>query len=155
MRAGRRILIVEDEEDFADNLMTYLRRSGYEVVVAHSGEEALEIVNDFTPELAVLDYKMPGMNGLETIDALRRKLGRLGCIMMSGHLPDDVLPEVRRCGIRHVLGKPFSLSALNELLALPAEELALEAVEPAPAPPFRRQRRGTKTRSLISARHLR
>ena len=137
MQKGRRILVVDDEENFADNLKTFLQRSGNQVVVTHSGDQAIETAQSFAPELAILDFNMPGMTGIQTIDALRQRLGNIGCILMSGHLPDEALAQVSSCGIRHVLGKPFGFTELDSLLALPEEELALEAVAPSVASSFR------------------
>jgi CheY-like chemotaxis protein len=135
MQTLRRILIVEDEEGFADNLRVFLERNGYEVVVAHDGLDAVAVADRFAPDLVLLDYNMGDMNGLETIEALRRKLPPFGCIMMSGHLGDDVMLLVFRHGIRHVLNKPFGLADLRRLLALPLQELVLEEALTSPLPP--------------------
>lgn len=134
MQTLHNILIVDDEEDFADNLRTFLQRKGWQVAVAHSGAEAIAAAEHFTPEVVLLDYNLGGMNGLETISALRQRAEPIGCILMSGHLAEDVLPLVHRSGIRHVLSKPFGFGELNTLLGLESEDLRLRAAEAAPPP---------------------
>jgi len=65
------VLVVDDERDFADLLSERLRTRGMEVDTAYSGQEALDMARALTPEVVVLDITMPGMSGLETLDALK------------------------------------------------------------------------------------
>ncbi len=66
-----RVLVVDDERDFTDLLAERLRTRGMEVRTAYNGQEALVVARAFAPEVVVLDISMPGMSGLETMDALR------------------------------------------------------------------------------------
>ncbi len=68
-----RILIVDDNEDFASYVQTILQQEGYRTAVAHSGDEALKAVNDGLPALIFLDLTMPGMDGFEVVRRLRMK----------------------------------------------------------------------------------
>jgi CheY-like chemotaxis protein len=72
---GRRILVVDDEEEIADVVAVLLAREGYSVQKAYDGEQALEAVEEFRPELLVCDYQMPGLDGVEVCRELRRREG--------------------------------------------------------------------------------
>ena len=73
--SSRRVLLVDDNVDAANSLALMLRLQGHEVLVFHDGPTALEAVKDFTPEVAVLDLGMPGMDGYELARRLRREPG--------------------------------------------------------------------------------
>ena len=66
------ILIVDDDPDVLDSLRRILRVNEYKVFTATNGEECLEKVNEFNPDLVLLDIMMPGMNGLETAESIRK-----------------------------------------------------------------------------------
>ncbi|WMJ22731.1 response regulator transcription factor [Paludicola sp. MB14-C6] len=65
------ILVVEDEEDIAEAVKTYLLNQGYEVFVAHNGKEGLAVINENTIHLAIVDVMMPVMNGIDFVMKLR------------------------------------------------------------------------------------
>lgn len=116
MNIGKKILVVEDEEILADNIRTYLQRTGCEVRVAESARHAAVILDDFVPELVVLDYHLPGANGFQALDAIRRRCTDCGFVLITGHPTDEVRAGMRQCGIREVLFKPFPLHELAAAL---------------------------------------
>lgn len=117
MRPGTRILIVDDEEIFAVNLETYFRKRSAEVKVVPSGEAAIEAAGEFRPDVLILDYCLPGIDGIETFTRLKGLPLRCGCVMITGE-PSETIPRVARAtGIRHVLEKPFLLSELEGIIA--------------------------------------
>ena len=123
MSPPSRILIVEDQEVLGENLKNYLGRSASDVRLAPDAEHALEILESFRPDVVVLDYGLPGMNGVETYDEIiRRSAHQLGCVMITGFPRERVAPSANERGIRHVLSKPFGLSELRKLVNLSAEE---------------------------------
>ena len=67
----RRVLVVDDEENLRVVLRTLLRRHGYEVETASSGEEALALVDGFGPDYVLTDVRMPKMGGLDLLATLR------------------------------------------------------------------------------------
>lgn len=111
---GEPILLVEDDEEVRRLAAQVLRRIGYEVVVARSGEEALQVVRglDVQPRLLITDVMMPGMDGRALYEAARQDNPRLEVIYMSGYAADVLLG----CGIsmRGVtfMHKPFTLHSL-------------------------------------------
>lgn len=117
MSVGKKILIVEDEEILADNISTYLQRASCEVRVAGSARQAMGMLDDFVPEVVILDYHLPGANGFQTLDAIRNRSCACGFILITGHPTDEVHVGIRERGIREVLFKPFPLHELAEALS--------------------------------------
>ncbi len=113
MPPGTKILIVEDEADLARNLGIYFRRRLAEVKVVPSGEAALEVAREFRPDVLVLDYRLPGINGLDTFAQLRGLPLQYGCVMITGDASEALPHAARARGIRQVLEKPFSFSQLQ------------------------------------------
>jgi len=81
---GRRILIVEDEKVVAETLAQILADQGYEVRVAISGEEATSIVEQWEPNLAILDIMLPRMNGIQLAILLKENVSGCGVLLFSG-----------------------------------------------------------------------
>ncbi len=104
------VLIVEDDEDISLALSHVLKEeTPYQVIVARDGFAALKIIRAILPDLFVVDYQMPAMDGLELVDALRVKpeLAQVPILFMSARPP---WPELKQ---RHLLclEKPFELDA--------------------------------------------
>jgi len=108
-----RILVVDDEKLIRWSVSERLQRDGYEVISAESGEQALELVSSTPPDVMLLDVKLPGIDGVVT---LQRALGlhpELAVLMMSAHSTVDVAVEAMKHGALDFLVKPFPLQALD------------------------------------------
>ncbi len=108
-----RILVVDDEKLIRWSVAERLQRDGYEVISAESGEKALELVAASPPDVMLLDVKLPGIDGVQT---LQRALGlhpELAVLMMSAHSTVDVAVEAMKHGALDFLVKPFPLQALD------------------------------------------
>jgi DNA-binding response OmpR family regulator len=116
MPCGTRILIVEDEEILGKNLGRYFLRRKAQVKVVPSGEAALEAAGEFNPNMLILDYGLPGMDGLETFARLRDLPLRCGCVLVTARPADNVVAAAHAAGIPAILPKPFSLSQLEHLV---------------------------------------
>jgi len=106
-----RILIVEDDADIAHLLARRLRSYGHVVITAPSGRMAMNLVGmDFAPEVALLDVQLPGMNGFEVLDELRRhpELDNptLPCVFLSASSKPEDIARGRAMGAAY-LTKPF------------------------------------------------
>jgi DNA-binding response OmpR family regulator len=109
----KKILVVDDEKLIADSLRYSLRKEGYEVVVAHDGQEAIERARREDPDLIVLDLMLPGVDGLEVCRTIRQE-SIVPIIMLTarGEEMDRVIGL--EIGADDYLVKPFSF---RELLA--------------------------------------
>lgn len=117
------VLIVDDEYLVADILSLALEDEGYLTVKAGNGAKALEILARERPELIITDYMMPGMNGIELAEAVRRnpQFGSTPIILMSGGQPH--LGKERGDLFALVLSKPFAdietlVAAVKRLVSL-------------------------------------
>lgn len=81
----RSILVVDDEEDLAQLYQKELSEEGYDVMVARSGDEALEAAQEQGPNLVVLDIKLPGEDGLRVLDRLKRENSERPVILNSAY----------------------------------------------------------------------
>jgi two-component system KDP operon response regulator KdpE len=111
--AGRRILVVDDEPQITRVLRTTLSSHGYEIRVANDAEAALDVVNDWLPELIITDLSMPNMTGLELTKKIRSK-SEIPIIVLSVRGEERSKIEALDAGADDYVTKPFSM---NELLA--------------------------------------
>jgi two-component system response regulator AtoC len=103
----RRVLVVDDEENLRLVLRTLLRRNGYEVETAGSGEEALALVDSFGPDVVITDVRMPKMGGLDLLGTLKAKGNDATVIVMSAYGNHDLAIEAMKAGAYDYLQKPF------------------------------------------------
>jgi DNA-binding NtrC family response regulator len=82
---GRKVLIIDDDQDALDCLDSLLSEEGYEVAKAHGSHEALEIIETYSPEIVLSDYMMPGMCGVELLHKIKEQLPRVVPILLTGH----------------------------------------------------------------------
>ena len=108
------VLLVDDDEAVRGVVRGGLELRGYKVLDADSGEAALALVSEH-PEIAVIDYAMPGMDGAQTAESLRRLMPRLPIIFASGHA-DTAAVERALGGSATVLRKPFDIAVLSETM---------------------------------------
>lgn len=125
MSSDLRILVVEDECVLAENVKTYLARRTPDVRIAADSQRAMKMIESFTPDVVVLDYGLPGENGLQLYrELVRHRDEPIGCVMITGYPLEKVALPANQQGIHHLLCKPFSLSELQQLVELTAAEAA-------------------------------
>jgi two-component system, NtrC family, response regulator AtoC len=103
----RRVLVVDDEENIRLVLRTLLRKHGYEVEVADSGESALALVDSFGPDVILTDVRMPKMGGMDLLATLKAKQYPATVIVMSAYGNVDLALEAMKAGAYDYVGKPF------------------------------------------------
>ncbi len=114
------IFIVEDDTIMVEFLVTaLLDETPYLVTAVHNGFEALETLNEIKPHLFILDYLLPGMNGLELYDQLhaREELANVPTIMFSTNTPTNEIQKRHITGIAKPFGLDELLSTIETLLA--------------------------------------
>jgi DNA-binding NtrC family response regulator len=110
------VLIIEDEATLAKNMSAYLARYGFECVVAGTAEEGLAELERSKPDLALLDFHLPGMDGMAALAALRGSMPGMPIIMITGHGTVELAVEAMKAGAYDFLTKPVSLAKLRLLL---------------------------------------
>ncbi len=111
-----RILLVDDELEIVDYLAKRLKKKGHEVEGATSGMAALELLKDHAFDVAVLDLKMPEMDGIELLRRLKEEQPYLQVIMLTGHGSMDNALESGRNDALHFMVKPMEFDRLLEAI---------------------------------------
>ena len=115
MNKGR-ILIVDDQEEILDSLGAILADEGHELIKAHDGQEALHIVQSDSPDVVFLDIWIPGIDGMQTLKAIKRIDPRCSVIMMSGHGTIETAVKAIKLGATDYLEKPLNLEDVLHLV---------------------------------------
>ncbi len=114
LKQDTKILLVDDEVEYVETLAERMRIRGVEVEIATSGEQAVQKAKGFKYHIVVLDYSMPGMDGMETLKALRKNDPDLRFILLTGHATIKVAIDAARFGAVDVLEKPIDISTIIE-----------------------------------------
>jgi len=105
--AGKRVMVVDDDEKTVELVKLYLNRDGYRVISAYEGEEALQLAREAHPDLIVLDLMLPGINGLEICRTLRQE-SDVPIIMLTAMTTDEDRLRGLDLGADDYVTKPFS-----------------------------------------------
>ncbi|MBU5612122.1 sigma-54-dependent transcriptional regulator [Geomonas azotofigens] len=126
-----KIMVVDDEHLIRWSLEQNLKKQGYEVCTAGTGEDALRIARDEQPELVLLDYHLPGINGLEVLQRLKEIDEEILVIMVTAQGGLETAVNTMRHGAYDYINKPFNLDemALVVRKALETSELRREVVQ--------------------------
>ncbi|MCK9572499.1 MAG: response regulator [Candidatus Omnitrophica bacterium] len=110
---GKKILIVDDEPDLLRVACFRLEKSGYQVITAINGQQALELVNKEFPDLVLLDVRLPLLEGPDVCLRLKKdeKLKDIPVILFTAST-QDIKEKVKQCGAQGYLFKPFSADEL-------------------------------------------
>ena len=107
-----RVLLVDDEEKFVKGLSERIKMRDFNSEVAMNGEEALRIIDHETPDVVVLDLKMPGIDGMEVLRRVKKAYPEVQVIMLTGHASEKDEKEARRLGAFEYLEKPMPVDSL-------------------------------------------
>ena len=108
-----RILIVDDEPSVRDVLAEYFTEQGYEVTTAESGVDALRGLPDSRPDLVLLDVRMPGIDGFETLRRLRAVAPGVSVIMVTANEDVALARDTLKLGALDYVSKPFDFAYLE------------------------------------------
>jgi len=108
------LMLVDDEERFLSTTKKLLAKKGYDVLTATNGLEALEILASQTVHVVILDVKMPGMDGMETLQEIKRRFPLVEVIMLTGHATVESAVEGLKSGATDYLVKPTDINELLE-----------------------------------------
>ena len=104
-----KMMLVDDEERFLSTTKKLLSKKGFEVITATSGPEALDILRAQNIHVVILDVKMPGMDGIETLKAIKRTYPLVEVIMLTGHATVESAVDGLKSGATDYLMKPTDI----------------------------------------------
>jgi AmiR/NasT family two-component response regulator len=138
-RATTRVVIAEDEAIIRLDLKEILLSAGYEVVgETGRGDEAVTLVDEYRPDLAILDLKMPGMDGIRAAREMTRR-HKVAVLVLTAFSQRDLIEDARDAGVAAYLVKPFRrnelLPAIEGVLARCRQEWAIDEEVAATDPP--------------------
>ncbi len=102
-----KVLVIDDEKSFTEEICEFLKKSGYICFEAHSGHEGLKILKSQEMDLLILDVMLPGMNGLEVLKEVKTAYPQMEVIIISGHGNMDTVITAMRNGALDYLRKPL------------------------------------------------
>jgi len=116
VRIPTNVLLVDDEKDFVEMLSLRLQEAGERVTPAYDGKECLETLEKKNIDVVILDIKMPGMDGIETLREIKRKYPLVEVIMLTGHGTTETAVQGMKLGAYDYLLKPADFEDLTSKL---------------------------------------
>lgn len=113
----KKLFIVDDETEIVEILKPHFERGGFKVLTCPSGEEAVKSLQEESPDLVLLDYKLKDtMTGLDVLKKLREFKSNTKVIFLTGRPEDDVKKEAEALGVNVFLIKPVLMNTLDEVI---------------------------------------
>ncbi len=109
-----KVLLLDDDADFLELMDMRLKSWGYDVILAKTGKEALDAVSKQRPDIAVLDYLLPDMDGVSVLRKIRKKDKAMSVIMFTAYPDSEAIKDADNLGITAFIPK---LSIYNDTLA--------------------------------------
>jgi len=110
------LLVIEDELVLAKNMARFLEKQGHLVEVAHDGAIGVQTAQRIQPDVVIVDFQLPGMDGLEVIRALRKQDDPPRIVMVTGHASVTLAVDAMKAGSMDLLTKPVTLTSLNDIV---------------------------------------
>jgi two-component system CheB/CheR fusion protein len=115
MVGSRRVLVVDDNVDLAENIAEVLQIDGHVTEIAFSAEDALEKTRENDPDVVVTDYRLPGMNGAAFVKQFCGTRTRVLALVISAYTDEGTIKEARDSGATF-MAKPLDLVALSHFI---------------------------------------
>ena len=110
--SGTNILVVDDDQDFRWVIKNILTADGYGVLEAENGKEILKILKKTTPNLILLDHRMPGETGLQVASKIKKSLPEIPIIMITAHADVKSAVKAMKMGVYDYITKPIDNNVL-------------------------------------------
>jgi DNA-binding NtrC family response regulator len=121
-----KILVIDDEEFITRSLRQHLEKEGCDVFTASTGEEGVEVFRSEAPDIVILDLNMPGMGGLETLNALKKLSADVIVIIITAHGDIETAVSTIKSGAYDFIEKPFELDRISVLIRKATETAHLK-----------------------------
>ncbi|MEK6766524.1 MAG: response regulator [Planctomycetota bacterium] len=112
MKKKLSVLIVDDDPNIGDTLTDVLNAKGYDAGFVTSGREALSIIKKKNIDAILLDIRMPGMNGVETLKRIKGQSPLTSVVMITAYAEDELVNHARANGALHILSKPLDIDKI-------------------------------------------
>ena len=116
MEKKNKILIVDDEPAVCNMLKKFLTKKGYKASIALSGEEALKKIKRERPKIALLDIRMPDMDGIQTLKEVKKLRPETMVIMMTAYSMDEMVHKALEEKASDIIYKPFEIAKVLSLI---------------------------------------
>lgn len=113
---GKRVLVIEDQEDLAALYDSALSKEGYEVTKAYTGEEGVALFEDNGADAVVLDMTLPEMHGVQTLKMIRNLNANVPVVVVTGETSAETRQQCERLGVQQYLSKPADYHDIMEAL---------------------------------------
>ncbi|MBD3296332.1 MAG: response regulator [Candidatus Omnitrophica bacterium] len=110
------ILVVDDNQDFADVFCDILRANNYKADSCYGGEQALSMINDQDYDIMFLDIRMPQMDGVQTLKEIKKVQPEAMVIMMTGYSVDELVHQAIEEKASEIIYKPFEIDKVLGLI---------------------------------------
>lgn len=120
-----RILIVDDEQSMLDFLSLMLKREGYEIITANSGQKAREIIKKEKVDLIISDIKMPDIDGIELLKIIKEIIPDANVILITAYASTQTAIQALKLGAYDYISKPFDIDELNIIIEKALEKKRL------------------------------
>ncbi len=114
---GLKLLVVDDDKDFGDSLAEALEMFGHRVDIAITGEAGVAAAKGNDYDVILMDIALPGLNGVESLIAIRESHPETRCFLLTGYSADDLEARAIEAGVIEVLTKPLDPDELARRLA--------------------------------------
>jgi len=111
-----KVLVIDDQVGIRALLTEVFTVLGYEVIEAGNGSEGLEVMDKRKPDIILLDMKMPGLSGIETLRLIRARNHHVPIILVTAYQENDMMAEAEKLGVTARLVKPFDIEELQRIV---------------------------------------
>ena len=128
-KSAYRILLVDDDPNCLDAIDQILRREGYEILTVDDGRSALEIIIENKIDLAIVDFSMPGMDGLHVIHKIKQMRRNIPVILMTAEPSKELRLASLEAGAYSFMTKPINIPSFRQMVAKALQSPRMRTVE--------------------------
>ena len=112
-----RILVVDDDRDFTESIGELIELEGHQPILAYNGVEALKIFKQNNVDIILMDFRMPGLSGIETLSEIRKLNLSVPVVIMTAYASRELTEDAIKHGAIDVMNKPFNINKLMKVIS--------------------------------------